>query len=73
VTDTEWNKALVRRLVDEVVNQGRVDMLDDVAGGDTARPKDMTARMNFRLRGQRGRRQRDTRPSTAGGCAASMI
>jgi predicted ester cyclase len=37
VTDTEWNKALVRRLVDEVVNQDRPEVLDDVACGDVAR------------------------------------
>jgi predicted ester cyclase len=37
VTDTEWSKALVRRLVDGMVNQGRLDVLDEVASGDVAR------------------------------------
>ena len=27
---SEWNKAVIRRLVDEVINQGRLDVLDDI-------------------------------------------
>lgn len=35
--DTERNKELVRRLVDEAVNRRNLDVLDEVAGGEIAR------------------------------------